>query len=137
MKQSILLLLCIATLGLASCKKETIVDSGLPNETIETVINASDWQLIEGGTRLTTKINMPEIDQETFTNDGLMVYIYPDNGINEYRQLPMTFNGQAYSYSARPGSITIDIQTSTANGTPRRPTAPTGLRVVIVTSTLK
>ncbi len=136
MKQGFLLLLCIATLGLASCKKETIVDSGLPNETIETVINPSDWQLIEGGTRLTTTINVPEIDQETFTNDGIMVYIYPDNGVNEYRQLPMTFDGQAYSYSARPGSITIDIQTSSANGTPTRPKAPTGLRVVIVTSTL-
>ncbi|MNI98328.1 hypothetical protein D3C73_1571560 [compost metagenome] len=80
---------------------------------------------------------MPELDDATFTNDGVMVYIYPDNSVNEYRQLPMTFDGLAYSYSARPGFITIDIQTSTANGTPKRPTVPTGLRVVLVTSTLK
>ncbi|MEJ5964079.1 hypothetical protein [Pedobacter immunditicola] len=136
MKKGFLLLLCIATLGLASCKKETIIDSGLPNETIETVINPSDWQSIEGGTRLTTTINMPELNEEAFANDGVMVYIYPDNSVNEYRQLPMTFDGQAYSYSARPGFITIDIQTSSANGTPARPAVPTGLRVVIVTSTL-
>ena len=136
MKQGFLLLLCIATLGLASCKKETIIDSGLPNVTIETVINPNDWQSVEGATRLTTTINMPELTDVSFTNDGVMVYIYPDNSVNEYRQLPMTFDGLAYSYAARPGSITIDIQTSTASGTPRRPTAPTGLRVVIVTSTL-
>jgi hypothetical protein len=136
MKQTFLLLLCIATLGLASCKKETIIDSGLPNETIETVIGTNDWVSSEGGTRLSTRIDMPEINQETFTNDGLMVYIYPDNEINEYRQLPFVFDGQAYSYTAEPGFINIDIQTSTANGTPVRPSIPTGLRVVIVTSTL-
>jgi hypothetical protein len=136
MKQSFLLLLCIATLGLASCKKETIVDAGLPNETIEMVINPSQWQLIEGGTRLTTTVSMPELNEETFRNDGIMVYIYPDNGVNEYRQLPFVFDGQAYSYSAREGEITIDIQTSTSNGTPSRPAVPVGLRVVIVTSTL-
>ncbi len=137
MKQSFILLLCVAILGLASCKKETIVDTGLPNETIETVINANQWQSIEGGTRLTTIINMPELDEATFRNDGLIVYLYPDNKINEYRQLPFVFDGQAYSYSAREGQITIDIQTSTANGTPVRPIIPVGLRVVIVTSTLK
>ncbi|WP_432712699.1 hypothetical protein, partial [Pedobacter sp.] len=93
MKQSFLLLLCIATIGLTSCKKDTIVDSGLPNETIETVINSNQWQSIEGGTRLTTTISLPELNAETFTNDGLMVYIYPDNGINEYRQLPFVFDG--------------------------------------------
>ncbi|WP_432712774.1 hypothetical protein, partial [Pedobacter sp.] len=136
MKRSFLLLLCIATIGLMSCKKETIVDSGLPNETIETVINSNQWTSSAGGTRLSTTISMPELDEATFTNDGLMVYIYPDNGINEYRQLPFVFNGQSYSYTAREGSITVDIQTSTGNGTPARPQVPVGLRVVIVTSTL-
>jgi hypothetical protein len=109
MKQSFLLILCIATLGLASCKKETIVDSGLPNETIELVVNANQWQSFNNGTLLSTTISLPEIDAATFTNDGLMVYIYPDNGINEYRQLPFVYNGQAYSYTARQGEITLDI----------------------------
>ncbi len=137
MKQSFLLLLCVAILGLASCKKEPMVDPGLPNETIEVVINPNQWQLIEGGTRLTTNIDIPELDEATFRNDGLMVYLYPDNKINEYRQLPFVFDGLSYSYSAREGQITVDIQTSTANGTPVRPAIQAGLRVVIVTSNLK
>lgn len=137
MKRTILLLLCVATLGLASCKKETLIDSGLPNQTIETVINANQWKSIENGTRLTTTINFNQIDEATFNNDGILVYIYPDNGINEYRGLPFTFDGQAYSYTVRPGSITIDIQTSGDQVLkPTVPTAPIGLRVVIVTSKL-
>lgn len=129
-------MLCIATLGLASCKKEVLVpDPGLPNQTIETVINANQWTYSENNTRLSTTINFPEIDDATFKNDGILVYIYPDNSVAEYKQLPMVFDAQAYSYIARRGSITIDIQTSGDNVlTPTKPTVPIGLRVVIVTS---
>jgi hypothetical protein len=135
MKPKFLLLLCIATLGLASCKKDNYVDLPLPNQTIETVINPSQWQSIENNTRLTTTISFPEIDNATFINDGIQVAIYPDNNIQEYTPLPLTFDGQAYSYSVKPGSITIDIQTSDGQDlTPSRPTTPIGLRLVIITS---
>jgi len=136
MKQTFLLLLCIATLGLASCKKETIIDSGLPNETIETVINPNDWVSSDGGRLLRARINMPELNEETFTNDGVNVYIYPDNEFNEYRQIPGNINGQHYNYLAEPGFLNIEITSTITNGTPVRPTVPAGLRVVIVTSTL-
>lgn len=137
MKKIILLLICITTLGLVSCKKEIVAPQGLPNQTIETVINPNQWVSSENNTRLSTTINFPEIDAETFRNDGISVYIYPDNSVNEYRQLPFVFDAQAYSYTVRPGSITIDIQTSGDNVlVPVKPTAPIGLRVVIVTSTL-
>eukprot|EP01012_Entosiphon_sulcatum_P007767 TRINITY_DN14052_c0_g1_i1.p1 TRINITY_DN14052_c0_g1~~TRINITY_DN14052_c0_g1_i1.p1 ORF type:complete len:139 (+),score=13.50 TRINITY_DN14052_c0_g1_i1:118-534(+) len=136
MKKFTILMLCIATLGLASCKKEVLVpDAGLPNQTIETVINANQWTYSENNTRLSATINFPEIDDATFRNDGILVYIYPNNSVAEYKQLPMVFDAQAYSYIVRRGSITIDIQTSGDNVlTPVKPTAPIGLRVVIVTS---
>ncbi|MEH3112927.1 hypothetical protein [Pedobacter terrae] len=136
MKKFTILMLCIATLGLASCKKEVLVpDTGLPNQTIETVINANQWTYSENNTRLSTTISFPEIDDATFKNDGILVYIYPNNSVAEYKQLPMVFDAQAYSYIVRRGSITIDIQTSGDNVlTPTKPTAPIGLRVVIVTS---
>ena len=137
MKNLILLILCTATLGLVSCKKETIIDSGLPNQTLETVISPNQWQSIENGTRLSATINFPEIDSETFKNDGIITYIYPDNGVNEYKPLPFTFDAQAYSCTVRQGSITFDIQTSDEQVlTPKRPSGPVGIRVVIVTSTL-
>lgn len=137
MKKLILLLLCTATLGLASCKKETLIDPSLPNETFEKVIKASDWRYIENDTRLTYTVPMPEIDETTFKHDAVLVYIYPDNELNEYKPLPFTFDGQAYSCTVRPGSITVDIQTSGDNILkPVKPTIPVGLRVVIVTSNL-
>ncbi|MBC6109753.1 hypothetical protein ACFOG5_21100 [Pedobacter fastidiosus] len=138
MKKLTFLLLCITTIGLVSCKKDVYVpDSGLPNQTIETVINANQWVYSENNTRLSTTVSFPEIDDATFRNDGILVYIYPDNSVNEYKQLPMVFDAQAYSYIVRKGSITIDIQTSGDNVLiPKKPTAPIGLRVVIVTSSL-
>ena len=136
MKKFTILMLCIVTLGLASCKKEVLVpDAGLPNQTIETVIKANQWVSSENNTRLSATINFPEIDDATFKNDGILVYIYPDNDVAEYKQLPLVFDAQAYSYIVRRGSITIDIQTSgDTKLNPARPTAPIGLRVVIVTS---
>ncbi|WEK18517.1 MAG: hypothetical protein P0Y49_17140 [Candidatus Pedobacter colombiensis] len=137
MRKLILLLLCTATLGLASCKKDTIIDAGLPNQTIETVINASQWVSVDNGTRLTTTLNFPEIDYQTFKNDGISVYFYPNNSVNEYKQLPYVYDAVSYTYTARQGSITFDIQTSgDINLRPSRPTAPIGVRVVIVTSHL-
>ena len=137
MKQTLLLLFCFATLSLASCKKETLIDPGLPNQTLETSIDPNQWSSIESGTRLTTTINFPEIDDATFKNDAILVYIYPDNAVSEYKQLPYVFDAQAYSYTARRGSITIDIQTSNdASLIPVRPTKNVGVRVVIVTSNL-
>jgi len=137
MKKLLLLILCTTTLGLVSCKKETIIDNGLPSQTIETTINPNQWTSIENGTRLTVTVDFPEINAETFRNDGIVTYIYPDNNIDEYKPLPFTFDAQAYSCTVRPGSITFDIQTSGDEiVTPKRPTVPVGVRVVILTSTL-
>lgn len=137
MKKILLLLLCTVTLGLVSCEKETLIDSALPNQTIETEIRTNAWSLVDNGTRYTTTVNFPEIDDDTFRNDGILVYIYPDNGINAYKQLPYVYNAQTYSYTARRGSITIDIQTTGDQIlAPVRPEATVGLRVVLVTSNL-
>ena len=136
MKKLTLLLFCVATLGLASCKKEVFIpEQILPNQTLETVISPSQWVYSENNKRLSTTINFPEIDEITFKNDGVLVYIYPDNAVPEYKQLPLVFDAQAYSYIVRRGSITIDIQTSgDTKLEPFKPTIPIGLRVVIITS---
>lgn len=136
MKKLTLLFICVATLGLASCKKQVYVPNAvLPNQTIETVISPSQWVYSENNKRLSTTVNFPEIDDATFNNDAILVYIYPDNSVPEYKQLPLVFDAQAYSYIVRRGSITIDIQTSGDSVlTPFKPIIPIGLRVVIVTS---
>lgn len=137
MKKILLLLLCTATLGLASCKKDTIIDKGLPNQTIEDFINPEDWVTSENGTRISATLKFPEITPETFKHDGIMVYLYLPGSTTEYRQLPYVFDAQSYTYIARQGQITFEIQTSDEQVLiPIKPTVPRKLRVVIVTSQL-
>lgn len=138
MKRILLLLIATATLGLASCKKDTIIDNtGLPNQTIEDFINPEDWQTVDNGERLTATLNFPEINAETFKHDGILVYLYLPGSSGEYRQLPYVFDAQAYTYIARQGSITFEIQTTGDSILkPVKPTVPRKLRVVIVTSQL-
>lgn len=137
MKKQLLLLLCTVTMGLMSCKKETIIDSGLPNQTIETAINPSLWESVDGGERLTVTLPFPEIDAETFRNDGVLVYMYPNNDVDEYKPLPYVYNANSYTCTVRRGSITFDIQSSDNQDLiPVAPTIPIGVRIVLVTSTL-
>lgn len=138
MKKILLLLLCTATLGLASCKKEVIVDPGLPNETIEVVIRPSAWVTTPNRTTLTATIPFPELDDATFNNDAVIVSLYPDNDVPEYRAMPFVYGGETYTYTVRRGAIIIDIQT-TGDQTliPQKPTRDLGLRVTFVTSKLR
>ncbi|WP_316750822.1 hypothetical protein [Pedobacter gandavensis] len=138
MRKILLLLLCTATLGLSSCKKEVIVDPGLPNETIEIKIKPNEWIPNSNRTTLTAIINMPELNQETFLNDGLIVSLYTDNAIPEYSAMPFVFGGETYSYTVKRGAIIIDIQT-TGNSAilPTPPDRDMALRVTFVTSTLR
>ena len=136
MKKILLLLLCTATLGLASCKKEVIVDPGLPNETIEVVIRPSAWSASPDRTTLTATVPFPELDDVTFRNDGLIVSLYPNNNIAEYRAMPFVYNGETYSHTVAQGSIFIDLQTTGDNNLiPSIPTRDMRLRVTFVTST--
>lgn len=138
MRKILLLLLCTAAVGLSSCKKEVIVDPGLPNETIETTIAPTAWTSINNGETLTTTIPFPELDDATFKNDALIVALYLDNNVPEYRGMPFTYAGITYSFIARRGFITVQIETSgDDNVIPPKPVAPIGLRVTFVTSTLR
>ena len=135
MKKLLLLILCTTTLGLVSCKKDTIIDSGLPNLTIEDYINPEDWVESENGTRLSATLNFPEITRETFIHDGIVAYLYLPGSETEYRALPYVFDAQSYTYIVRQGQITFEIQTSDEQIlVPIKPTISRKLRVVIVTS---
>ncbi|MCX2451183.1 hypothetical protein OQX61_07860 [Pedobacter sp. PLR] len=138
MRKILLLLLCTAALGLSSCKKEVIVDPGLPNETIEKIIRPAAWIPNSNRTTLTATIPFSELDEETFLNDGLIVSLYTDNAIPEYSAMPFVFGGETYSYTVKRGFIIIDIQTTgDPSILPNPPIRDMGLRVTFVTSTLR
>ena len=134
MKKLILLLLCTATLGLASCKKDTIIQEPL-SKTIIFDITPNQWILSNDGLTYSAEYNkIPEIDNFGLNVEGTLVYIsYPN--YTSYQQLPFVYDVDAFSYSAYVGGIAIDIQSSDfQQATPRKPTQTIRVKVVIVPS---
>jgi hypothetical protein len=133
MKKLTLLLICIASLGLASCKKDTIVQSA-NNLTIIKYIEPNQWQLSDDGYTYYAVINESRIDPRTFEDDGILTYISRGDN-NTYEQLPFVYNVDAYSYVIRQGSIEIDIQSSdNQDTTPIKPTTRTRVKIVLIES---
>jgi hypothetical protein len=125
MKKLTILMLCIATLGLASCKKETVVEQTTPNRTIIFDKPANSWRLLSGTTNIYyVDLNASEIDNINVQDEGVLVYISTD-GVNSsgYFQIP-NYN-QSYGYDIYPGSIRIY-----SYGPP--PTNTTRIKVVLV-----
>ncbi|MDQ8053911.1 MAG: hypothetical protein REI78_12830 [Pedobacter sp.] len=134
MKKLTLLLICVASLGLASCKKDTIVNGSTPNITVVRDITPSQWILSTNGQTYSADLNINLIDQYHIDNEGTLVYISYNNGAS-YIQLPFVYNVDAYSYEVYPGGLSIDIQSSDLqNRTPIKPTANVRIKVVLVST---
>ncbi|RZL43505.1 MAG: hypothetical protein EOP00_22515 [Pedobacter sp.] len=134
MKKLNLLFICIATLGLASCKKDTIVQNGANNITLIKYIEPSAWQLSQDGLTYYAVLNDTRIDTRTFEDDAILTYISRGDN-NSYEQLPFVYNVDAYSYVIKPGSIEIDIQSSDNQDTqPIKPTTRTRVKIVLIES---
>ncbi|MET3113927.1 hypothetical protein AAKU52_001659 [Pedobacter sp. CG_S7] len=135
MKQSFLLLLCIATLGLSSCKKETFIQE-TPNRTINIDIQPNQWVRSSDGFTYTATLNIKEIDQVTLDDEGVLVYLPHPTNVNSSIPLPYTFDTQAYSYEIFNGGIAIDLQSSDfQNAVPIAPTKAIKAKIVIIPST--
>jgi len=134
MKKLALLLLCVATLGLASCKKDTIVNQTTPNITIVKNITPSQWLPSSDGLTLSAEIRDNLIDKFHVDNEGTLVYISYNNG-QSYIQLPFVYNIDAYSYEVYDGGLSIDIQSSDfQDRAPVRPSSNVRIKIVLIAS---
>lgn len=134
MKKLILLLLCTATLGLASCKKDNIIQE-TPNRTYNFTIQPNQWVLSQDGETYTYEWRKSVIDAVTVDDEGVLVYLSHPINSSSYIQLPYTFDANAYSYELFEGGIAIDIQTSDYQVVaPQRPTQPIVAKVVVIPS---
>lgn len=134
MRIKLLLLLCIASIGLASCKKDTYIQD-TPNRTIILTIKPSQWTIANEGRTITTDLEIPEIDQFNVDVEGILVYLDHPVNVNGYIALPYTYSGNSYSFEHFNGGIAIDIQRSefsTRNPTP--PTVEIRVKVVLIPS---
>ena len=135
MKKFIFLLLCTATLGLVSCKKDNIVQEETQNKTIIFDITPDKWVLSADQLTYSAEFNnLPEIDDFGVEVEGHIVSISLPN-FTSYQQLPYVYDVDAYSYSVYNNGIAIDIQSSDLqNRAPRKPASTIRVKVVIVAS---
>jgi hypothetical protein len=134
MKNKLLLLLCIASLGLASCKKDTYIQE-VQNKTIILTIPPSAWKVENNGRTITTDVLVDEIDQFNVEIEGVLVYLDHPVNVNSYIQLPYVYNGATYTYEHFNGGIAIDIQRSEfSTQNPTVPTVPIRVKVVLIPS---
>ena len=125
-------MLCIATLGLASCKKDTIVQPGNAILTVVKDISPNAWVLSNDQKTFTADISIPEIDQYHVDNEGTLVYISYNSGAS-YIALPFVYNVDAYSFEVYKGGVSIDVQSSDYQATdPIKPTSTVRVKIVLV-----
>ena len=138
MKNFTLLLLCIATLGLASCEKQTIIDQTTPNKTFIRDIAPSQWKLSADGLTYSASLNIADIDPFHIQNEATLVYISytpTQNSATSYIQLPFVYNTDAYSFEVYNGGLSVDIQSSDyQDRAPIKPTGTIRVKVVLVPS---
>ncbi|WP_316805149.1 hypothetical protein [Pedobacter nototheniae] len=133
MKKLTILMLCIVTLGLASCKKETLVKEQIYARTYNYTLKASDWKRNANGTYSAKYLNSA-FDGITLDDEGVLVYFQHPADAKGDIQLPYTYNYSAYSYEIYNGGITFDVQDTNnlLNSVP--PNYDTLVKVVIVPS---
>ena len=132
MKKFTILMLCIATLGLASCKKDTIVQPSNAILTVVKDISPNAWVLSNDQKTFTADISIPEIDQYHVDNEGTLVYISYNSGAS-YIALPFVYNVDAYSFEVYKGGVSIDVQSADYQATdPIKPTSTVRVKIVLV-----
>ncbi|MEJ2881376.1 hypothetical protein [Pedobacter sp. GR22-6] len=133
MKKLLLLILCTTTLGLVSCKKETIVQE-TQNRTFIYTIQPNSWTLTNQFT-YSTILDIPEVDNITLDDEGVLVYVTNPGDNSKQKQLPFVFDVDAYSYEISNGKIRVDIQSSDfQEAAPNKPTAVMTAKVIIIPS---
>ncbi len=134
MKKLLLLILCTTTLGLVSCKKDTIVQE-TPNRTFIYTIQPGSWKTTTNGQMHTAELSIPEIDDITMDDEAVLVYITHPALSTSYIQVPYTWNSNAYSYELYKGGIDINIQSADNQDLlPVKPTTPVTAKIVIIPS---
>lgn len=109
MKKLILLLLCTATLGLVSCKKDNYVPQIYPR-TILYDIPTSAWKTTDDGYTYSTTINVPENDENFNQSGGVIASLSFDPQRKVYDALPNVVQGISYNFTSEPGYVVILIE---------------------------
>lgn len=133
MKKLPLLLLLLSVFFVASsCTKQyNTTEEVIPNFTVVHTVAVGDWKFTAADGTYTAIINMPEIDNVSFDNDGVVVAAMFDN-VN-YEALPQVYDGLSYTFFYSPGFLTISVQGANG-GQGSKPTGPVRFKIVLIPS---
>lgn len=125
--------MCTVTLGLASCKKDTIVQEVIPGTTYYLNIQPSDWIRNPNGSYSYTW-NKSAINNVALESDAIVVYFsHPTNSDTDIA-LPYTFNDEIASYQVFNGGLTFDMQSKSNLANTPRPSVKILVKVVVIPS---
>ena len=134
MKRILLLLVCTVTLGLTSCKKDTIVQQeNVLGRTYYLDIRPSDW-VRNGNGSYSFKWNTNVINKLAYDSDAVIVYFSHPVDAGTDIALPYTFNDEIASYQLAIGSLSFDMQSKSNIATTPRPSVTIKVKVVIIPS---
>nr|WP_121271124.1 hypothetical protein [Pedobacter schmidteae] len=133
MKKVILLLICTVTLGLVSCKKETITPQIFPR-TILYDIPANAWKTTNGGLTYRTTINVGENDENFNQSGGVIVSLAFDAQKRVFDALPNVVDGLSYNYTSEPGYVDVYIEDVNGRVINNPPGGPIRIKIVLVDS---
>lgn len=129
MRKYLLLFLCTLTIGLSSCKKETLITEP-SNRTILIDIRPSDWVLSGNGLGYYKDVVVPE-NNNSFNKSGHVVASMSFDDPVVFEGLPQVYQGVTYRYSAEPGFVTLYV--GNANGTAAgRPTSTVTAKITLI-----
>ncbi|HEY6899956.1 MAG TPA: hypothetical protein VI233_04910 [Puia sp.] len=132
-RNTVLLFLCLAGLGMGSCKKEItqVVDQGF-----SAVYSAkpSDWKGDGTGKYYSAEFPMKELDQIIQDNGAVNVYISFDNG-KTYEAVPEVVANVAYGSYHYTGVVGVDLSPADNTGTITPPGQNLLVKVVLLDAT--
>ncbi|MDN3581069.1 hypothetical protein [Mucilaginibacter flavus] len=136
MKKILTLICCTILIAATSCTKKYITPANVT--AFYDVKGTSGWVVStdSGGktSYSSTLNNLPENDNYSQANGGVLVYISYDNGAT-YEALPETYNGIAYSYTYSVGKVILYAQNSNGTQLSAAPSLDIKVKVVLVDST--
>lgn len=134
MKRYLLLFLCTITIGMSSCKKETLITEPI-NRTILFDIFPVDWTTTDGGLTYFKRLNVPQ-NTPSFNQSGHIVVAMSFEDVNEYEGLPQVYNGLSYQFVSGVGYVTIIISSPNANTPISKPTFESTAKVTLIDADL-
>ena len=129
-----LLFLLISCAGLSSCKKEVLIP-GSSNRTILADIAANSWVLSSDGLYYSTVINVPE-NNANFNQAGHILVSMSFENPDVYEGLPQVYAGDSYTFTSKPGSVTIYINDAYNKVRPVPPNGITTAKITLVDAEL-